>query len=101
MNALSAMNAPMSLKDNLSMMLSQQGNHLPPGLGGLGMGNSLIPPPGLMSSVAAAGGPGGGMQSQEYGGMNTILRVVVENVLYPVSLEILNGVRGGRHWGVC
>jgi hypothetical protein len=52
------------------------------------MGMGLIPDGSVLQSNVPYGGGGG---------INTILRVVVENAMYPVTLDVLHGVKR-THW---
>ncbi|GAV03845.1 hypothetical protein RvY_14220 [Ramazzottius varieornatus] len=71
------------------MMVQQQSQHLLTGNGSSqnvsGQGNGL---------PLDVGQNGGSNSSGSYGGINTILRVVVENAMYPVSLDVLHGIFG-------
>ncbi|OQV21715.1 Polypyrimidine tract-binding protein 2 [Hypsibius exemplaris] len=51
------------------------------------MGMGLIPDGSVLQSHVPYGNGGG-----NGGGLNTILRVVVDNALYPVSLDVLHGI---------
>lgn len=49
---------------------------------------------GSMLGTSIGSGFMNGMNGSNGGGPNTVLRVVVENPLYPVSLDVLSGVSG-------
>ena len=79
------------LKSTLPVLMVQQqpqyllaGNGSPQSMNASGQGNGL--------SLVDQGQNGSGGGGNSGGGINTILRVVVENAMYPVSLDVLHGV---------
>ena len=55
---------------------------------GGGGGGSMSPKPHLSQSHSS-NGAGQGQHNQQNGGPNTVLRVIVEHMVYPVTLDVI------------